>query len=239
MSNSVLARIEDGFAPPNPPNGMAYVPGGDVPMGSNTGDVYERPEHNAVVKSFFIDVYEVTCNEYEKFLLAENHAAPPSWVNGRPAPGYGRKPVTGVSWDDANAYARWAAKRLPTEEEWELAARGNDGRRYPWGNEWKKGSANADTSAHGHGGVAVVGEHKGASPYGLFDIVGNAWEWTASTLAAYPGGQLPPSQGEMKVIRGGCWTDARQHATTTRRMGLPPRGGAYDNIGFRCAKDVP
>jgi len=98
--------------------------------------------------------------------------------------------------------------------------------------------ANADTSAHGHAGVADVGEHKGASPFGAFDMVGNAWEWTATDFAAYPGGQLAASpQSGQKVIRGGSWKSNRNQATTTSRMGLLTHGGSdYSDTGFRCAK---
>ncbi len=221
-----------------PPEGMAYVPGGEFLMGSDTGDHDARPEHRVTVKPFFIDLYEITCDEYEKFIEATGRPAPPGWRNGHHPRGAARLPVTGVDWEDANAYCEWSGKRLPTEEEWEFAARGNDGRRYPWGNEWRRGAANAHTSAHGH--LAVVGGHgAGPSPFGALDMVGNAWEWTASDLTAYPGGQLPAQTGgDMKVIRGGCWTSDIDQATTTVRKGQPARGGSdYSKIGFRCAKD--
>lgn len=223
-----------------PPTNMVYVPGGEFLMGSDKGDEYERPRHEVKVKPFFIDRYEVTCDEYEEFIRATGHTAPPGWINAHHPPGKARSPVTGASWDDANAYARWAGKRLPTEEEWEFAARGTDGRRYPWGSEWKSRMANADTSAHGHGGTAEVGEHKGSSPFGAFDMAGNAWEWTATDFATYPGGQsATPPQNEQKVVRGGSWKSNKNQATTTFRIGMAGRGGSeYSDIGFRCAKDV-
>jgi formylglycine-generating enzyme required for sulfatase activity len=222
-----------------PPPGMAYVPGGEFMMGSDAGDEYERPQHKVTVKPFFIDLYEVTCEDYQKFILATNHQAPSNWIGGRYPPGAMRRPVTGVTWDDAVAYAAWIGKRLPTEQEWEFAARGAEGRCYPWGNEWKSGLANADTSSLGH--LADVGAYSsGTSPFGLFDLVGNAWEWTTSDLTAYPGGQLPKQSAEdLKVIRGGYWKSNLNQATTTFRRGIPARGDyEYDNTGFRCAKDA-
>lgn len=227
---------------PVPPTGMTYVPGGEFVMGSNTGDPLERPSHTVTVKPFFIDVYEVTRQDYAKFVRETGHPAPPGWTNGNYPAGTDRWPATGVSWADANAYARWAGKRLPTEEEWEFAARGADGRRYPWGNDWKASAANAAATAYTR--VDEVGARtEGVSPFGAYDMVGNAWEWTASDLSAYSG-QLPttlPSGASVirgKVIRGGCYLSNAEQATATFRRGWPPSGETYTDTGFRCVKDV-
>jgi serine/threonine-protein kinase len=233
-------KTKTGDAGISTPAGMAYVPGGEFVMGNDAGEVAERPAHKVTVKPFFIDLYEVSCEEYQKFVLATGRRAPPDWNGNRHPVGAARRPVTGVNWDDAAAYAAWRGKRLPTEVEWEFAARGAEGRRYPWGNEWKPGYANADSSSLGHmsdGGAYA----SSASPFGLFDMVGNAWEWTASDLTAYPGGQLPPNRitGELKVIRGGCYKSNLNQATATFRLGWPARGDYnYAETGFRCAKDV-
>ena len=126
---------------------MVYVPGSTFLMGRDDGDEYERPAHSVSVNPFYIDESEVTCEQYAEFVKATGQPAPASWVGGSYPPGHARRPVTGVSWVAANAYALWAGKRLPTEEEWEFAARGTDRRLYPWGSEWKAGLANADTSS--------------------------------------------------------------------------------------------
>ncbi len=231
-------KPDEGVASTTPPPGMSYVAGGEFLMGSDAGSEVERPQHSIAVKPFFIDLYEVTCSDYEKFMEATGHPAPRGWTSGHHPRGSGRKPVTGIDWDDAAAYAKWAGKRLPTEEEWEFAARGTTGFRYVWGNEWRPRIANADTSAHGHGGASHVGEHTGVSPFGAFDMIGNAWEWTASDFAAYPGGQAQAESG-LKVIRGGSWESNRNEATTTFRRGYAPRGAAdYSQIGFRCVSDA-
>lgn len=220
------------------PAGMVYVSGGAFSMGRDNGDDAERPTHQVSVKAFFIDTHEVTNEDYEKFVKATNRRAPSTWKKGSFPAGAERKPVTGVTWDDANEYARWVGKRLPTEEEWEFAARGSEGRLYPWGNDWQQGSANANGAAES---MADVAAHKGTSPFGTYDMVGNAWEWTASNFKAYPGRGLPGSQpsGDLRVIRGGCYESTKDYATTTYRAGWPARGAStYDQTGFRCAKDV-
>jgi eukaryotic-like serine/threonine-protein kinase len=226
------------LSPPEPPGGMVYVAGGEFIMGRDNGAEYEKPQHQATVNPFFIDIFEVTCEEYKKFINETGYRAPTEWSKGNYLPAWARRPVTGIDWDDANAYARWAGKRLPTEQEWEFAARGADGRLYPWGNEWKAKAANADSSSHKH--VTSIGEHSaGPSPFGAYDMSGNVWEWTASDLAAYPGGMLTgQAQGDMKVVRGGSWRENRSETTATVRKGLPPRGGEYSNVGFRCVSDV-
>ena len=224
---------------PVPPAGMVYVPGGEFMMGRDGEDVYERPAHSVNVRPFFIDANEVTCEEYAKFIRATGHAAPPGWAQGSFPPGAGRKPVTGVTWDDAVAFSKWAGKRLPTEAEWEFAARGNDGRRYPWGDDWRAGAANAEGAS---GGAVDVGSfQEGKSPFGAFDMVGNVWEWTASKLTSYPGGSLPATApDDWKVIRGGSFESNRNQATTTYRRSYPERGAPdYSRIGFRCVSGPP
>ncbi len=216
---------------------MAYVPGGEFMMGRDDGDPYERPAHRVAVRPFFIDIYEVTNEDYAKFITATNRVAPHVWTDGTYPAGARRQPVTGVTWDDAIAYAKWAGKRLPTEEEWEFAARGTDGRLYPWGNAWGADLANAERPS---GGMADVGFYKGQSPFGVFDMVGNAWEWTASKLTAYKKGQALPNKppGDLRVIRGGSYIEDKNEATTTYRRGYPVSGVDYDKTGFRCVKDT-
>ncbi|HKO98596.1 MAG TPA: SUMF1/EgtB/PvdO family nonheme iron enzyme [Pyrinomonadaceae bacterium] len=227
-----------------PPSNMVYLPGGVFVMGSDNGDEYEKPAHRVTVKPFFIDINEVTCEEYEKFVKTTGYQAPSGWVNGTFPAGAERKPVTGVNWDDANNYARWVKKRLPTEEEWEFAARGPEGWKYPWGNEWRKGLANADNASTG---LADVGQFNGRSAFGLADMVGNAWEWTSTPIHSYHGGKIPEDQlsevdrNKMKTIRGGCYLSSPQQATATYRRGWPQARGPYDfnQTGFRCAQDAP
>jgi serine/threonine protein kinase len=226
---------------PTPPQGMAFVRGGTFMMGSNEGDQDSKPPHSVTVKPFFIDIYEATCEDYKKFVDDKGHQAPQAWSNGSYPSGAARQPVTGVSWEDADAYARWAGKRLPTEEEWEFAARGQNGLRYPWGNSWKPGCANADEEGQARKRMADVGSHNCGSPSGAMDMIGNAWEWTASDWVPYPGGHLEyPTKGGEKVIRGGSWESSQQYATSIYRSGLTRSGEktGYDKTGFRCAKDT-
>jgi formylglycine-generating enzyme required for sulfatase activity len=223
---------------PTAPIGMVYVSGGTFMMGREVGDDAERPPHQVTVAPFFINAYEVTNEEYEKFVKATNHRPPSLWTDGTFPAANGRRPVTGVTWDDATEYARWAGGRLPTEEEWEFAARGTDGRLYPWGKDWRQGAANADGAAQA---ITDVGAYKSNSPFGTADMVGNAWEWTASSFKAYPGRGLPSTQptGDLRVIRGGCYESNKDYATTTYRAGWPARGApTYDQTGFRLAKDI-
>jgi len=241
LRNRPGPQVENRNASPMPslPINMVRVPGGEFLMGNNAGDEYEKPAHKVIIKPFLIDIYEVTCEEYLEFVKATGHRIPSHWPKGEYPKGAAKKPVTGVDWDDATAYASWAKKRLPTEEEWEFAARGSDGRRYPWGNDWLRPSpANAAGASRG---LADVGSYKsGASLVQAYDMVGNAWEWTASPLVPYPGGHLPPQQkDQLMVIRGGSWESDTTSATTTYRWGWPARGGKeYSNTGFRCAKDI-
>jgi len=221
--------------PTTSPAGMAYVPGGEFMMGSDIGDEYSRPAHKVVVKPFFIDLTEVTNEEYKKFVDATGHKPPTDWQENTFPEGKGRFPVTSVNWDDTNAYAKWAKKRLPTEAEWEFAARGTDGRIYPWGNDWDAALANAGGKSKG---MREVG-NGGKSPFGLFDLVGNAWEWTSDEARPYAGGKdLSGSYSDPKIIRGGTWDGGKEMTVFYRRAYGATKELKYQNTGFRCAKDV-
>jgi len=233
---------EDVRSAASPPPGMVYVPGGTFIMGENSGDEYQRPAHRVEVKPFFVDVHEVTCAEYEQFISATRYETPSGWRTQTCRDGESELPVTGINWYDARAYSVWANKRLPTEEEWEFAARGTDRREYTWGNNWSARAANAGNSSAGR--LVAVGLYpEGQSPFGVMDMIGNAWEWTASDLRPYPGAHIAnlPS-GPRKIIRGGSWAtdDPRDWTTTTfRGFALPSGGRDYSKIGFRCVKDAP
>jgi formylglycine-generating enzyme required for sulfatase activity len=237
-------------AGPEPPPGMAYVPGGTFWMGRDKedgGDEYERPAHQVSVEPFFIDINEVTNEEYAEFVAAKNWSPPSTWDGKKQYPeGAAHKPVTGVTWNDAVAYAHWAGKRLPTEEEWEFVARGDKASmRYPWGNDWVEGAANVGGVS---GGVADVGSYpRGRSPLGLNDLIGNAWEWTATPLKAYPNGKLKDTlSGDEKVIRGRSFgifkgedkNKIKDTATATYRGYLKANSTNNKATGFRCARDI-
>lgn len=244
VSTGVNADIQPTPTPVGPivPAGMVRIPGGEFSMGSDrpNADQQEKPVHKVTVTAFYIDATEVTCEDYQKFVKATGRKAPAKWLDGSCPSGDVRKPVTGVDWYDASAYAKWANKRLPTEEEWEFAARGTDGRRYPWGRDWRSDAANAGNSTGGQ--LADVGSYPaGKGPFGTMDMIGNAWEWTASEWQGYPGGPIPPdASNRLRVIRGGYWGSSAAKATTTFRRGWDARGASqgYQNTGFRCAADL-
>ena len=216
------------------PQGMVYVPGGILGMGRDGGDEFERPVHKVTVAPFFIDRTEVTNAQYQKFIFSSGHRAPSNWKDGRFPPGEAAFPVVNVSWEDALAYAKWQDKRLPTEAEWEFAARGTEGRLYPWGAEWQGQKAN--TREDGPGRVLPAGSFpKGASPYGVLDLSGNVWEWTASDLTSYGGDGRILAPG--KVIRGGAWDVPRDRATATYRGVVQPER-TYEKTGFRCVRSA-
>ncbi len=214
---------------------MVVVPAGPFIMGSDEGRPDERPPHQVFVREFYIDRLEVTVEQYVHFLNArgalggcDGHLCadvqaenPQSHIvsqgNGyRAQPGYGRHPVTWVSWYGADAYCRAQGKRLPTEAEWEKAARGTDARRYPWGNRFLPGRANAGGIYQG--ALPVGSFPKGASPYGVLDMAGNVWEWTADGYTPYPGSTWSsPFVGIYKVVRGGSWNHPVEDARTTAR----------------------
>ena len=220
---------------PVTPVGMVYVPGGKFEMGRNDGAPTERPLRALELKPFFLDRTEVTNQQYLAFVEATGRVAPSHWRAGKPLPNEANLPVVNVAWEEARDFALWASKRLPTEEEWEFAARSTDGRLYPWGNTWEPSFAN--TTEGKNGKIVEVGRNlAGASPYGVVDMCGNVWEWTSSQLRAY-GTQELLEEGVM-VIRGGAFDSPKDYATTTYR-GAVKTGKPYPKTGFRCAKDLP
>lgn len=216
------------------PAGMVFIPGGVYEMGRTDGDEYERPPHFVEVKPFYLDRTEVTNEQYKAFVLATGYVAPQHWRGNQPPEGENNHPVVNVAWQDASAYAEWAGKRLPTEEEWEFAARGSDGRLYPWGNDWNQEFAN--TAESNGAKIVEVGRYPGgASPFGVLDLCGNVWEWTASELRSYQTQTvLVP---DLKVIRGGAYDVRNERATTTYR-GAVQADKFYPKTGFRCAQDI-
>jgi formylglycine-generating enzyme required for sulfatase activity len=219
------------------------IPAGSVIL----GDDEDSPRREVFVGAFYLDTFEVTLARYGAFLKATgNLRLPEEWPEGGIG-AVGDLPVVGVDWHDADAYCRWAGKRLPTEAEWEKAARGGDGRKYPWGNdEPSPDRARFGISWRGSvydGGVAPVGKYpKGASPFGIYDLAGNAAEWVSdwysesfsSSESRNPKG---PETGTAKVLRGGGWYDSAARITTTKRMFANP--AHRDNAtGFRCVADA-
>lgn len=222
---------------------MTVVAAGEFVMGSVTGDADEQPVRRIYLDVFFMDLYQVSVGHYAKFLEATSQAAPPDWSIMNKAR-HQNRPVVNVDWADANAYCTWAGKRMPTEAEWEKAARGTDGRTYPWGNELPTGfRANSMREKwSNHWVVMPVGMYEGGkSPYGLYDMAGNVWEWVSDWYAFDYYGSSPsqnpvgPPMGESKVIRGGSWgSGPKDLRSADRDTHLPSARGL--GTGFRCAK---
>jgi len=222
---------------------LLLVPAGKFVM----GDDENSPRREVSLDGFYLDRDEVTASRYAKFLEATEQASRPEYWHELDLASRGDRPVIGVSWHEANAYCRWAGKRLPTEAEWEKAARGTDERTYPWGNR----EPSTDLATFGkpqrnayQDGLAPVGSHEaGKSPYGINDLAGNVSEWVADWYAE----DLPtdvawnptgPASGTGKVIRGGGWDDPPNRVQSAKRFYASP-GNRADDIGFRCAQDLP
>jgi len=222
---------------------MALVPAGEFMMGSNQGEDDERPARQVYLDAFSMDKFEVTVGMYAMFLKATGIDAPPDWqVMNQPA--HQKRPVVEVDWSDANTYCRWAGKRLPTEAEWEKAARGTDGRLYPWGNDPPdrlRGNYGKE-KWNDHQALVPVGSlHDGQSPYGIYDMAGNVWEWTSDWYDknAYKNSPVRnpkgAASGEYKVLRGGSWGGLPQALRSADRLYDGPTDRYY-GFGFRCAK---
>jgi formylglycine-generating enzyme required for sulfatase activity len=229
---------------------MVFVPGGEFLRGRShklpdDGQKWwpvllqdDQPARPIKIEPFCLDKHEVTIAEYSTFVSSTKHRAPYNWPDGQPPGGKEKLPVTGVSWHDAAAYCSWAGKRLPTEAEWERAARGaGEGAKYPWGErDATKQDARFDTVE----GPVPVGQFP-PNYFGLFDMSGNVWEWCADWYekdyyakaeAVNPKG---PSCGMYRVLRGGSWADEPKYLTCAYRSWARPNERG-PNIGLRCAK---
>ena len=256
-----------------PPEGMVLIPAGTFQMGSEDAeaDDDEQPVHPVYVDAFYMDTYEVTNAQFKAFVDAN-----PAWQkdniedrfhdgdyldewNGTDYPaGYANHPVVYVSWYAAMAYAEWAGKRLPTEAEWEYAARGGlAGKKYPWGNTISPADATYRGSGSGIDDTIPVGQYP-PNVYGLYDMAGNVWEWCldaydADFYAASDNSRNPIAGGETiqelrenftsiptdisRVLRGGSWFSNAQDLRVAGR-GWPSPSSSLVNIGFRCARAV-
>jgi formylglycine-generating enzyme required for sulfatase activity len=264
--------------PPSAPSSdMVHVPAGEFTMGSDEGDSDEQPVHTVYLDAFYIDKTEVTNAQFAAFVSATGYETGAEqtgcgWIYDgddwdciqgvdwqhlfgpdTDLAGKDEHPVVQVSWNDAKAYCGWAGARLPTEAEWEKAARGTDERTYPWGNTFDGSQVNfADKNTSfdwsdsnwddGYAGTAPVGSYPdGASPYGALDMAGNVWEWVADW---YDGGYYAaspesnpkgPASGGIRVIRGGSWDDSGASVRAADRYGDNPVV-AIVTRGFRCAR---
>ena len=249
----IVAACAPAIAPTPVPgtvkDGMVYIPEGDFIMGSDepavcghdcSEDQDVGPARTVHTAAYWIDVNEVTNAEYLECETA-GACTPPKVDNsaGRQAyhtsPEYANYPVTYVTWDQARIYCEWRDRRLPTEAEWERAARGDEGQLYPWGTEYNAERYHEyelrSTNTYS------VGQYGDRTAWGLLDAAGNAWEWTADWYAPYRDPHQPPEEGTFKIIRGGAWRGYAFYFRYTARLQAPPNlAGRF--VGIRCAKDV-
>jgi formylglycine-generating enzyme required for sulfatase activity len=220
---------------------MALIPAGSFEMGDHLDGMSNAPVHRVELDEFYMDSREVTVGQFREFVNQSGYSynrwndvakySPGDWY-----------PMVYVNWNDATAYAKWAGKRLPTEAEWEYAARGGlVGKRYPWGDQMDH--ARVEAWPDGFFGTAPVGSF-GANGYGLYDVAGNVWEWCqdwygenyySSSPVKNP---LGPDTGSMRVLRGGYWDSATNHLRVANRNFYLPnsRRSVY---GFRCVSGSP
>jgi eukaryotic-like serine/threonine-protein kinase len=224
---------------------LLYVPAGEFTLGSNAGRDNEKPPHTVYLDAYYIDQTEVTNVLFAKCVQAGACQSPDAGFSFTRGDYYGNPlfdkfPVIKVSWNDADAYCRWAGRRLPTEAEWEKAARSEDGRTYPWGNDAP--TASRLNFFFGVGDTTEVGQYpSGASPYGAMDMAGNVWEWVADWYGeTYYAGSTEhnpagPSSGDDRVARGGAWDAGAPLVRASVRYKINP-GYRFDYLGFRCAR---
>ena len=239
----------------NPTDGavMISIPAGEFLMGSADSEGYrnEKPQRTVYLGSYYIDKFEVTNVQYREFMRETGCEPPRDWSD------YDTRklnhPVVGVSWYDAVAYAEWAGKRLPTEAEWEKAARGTDGRNYPWGNippdTGGRYRANYKVERYGatnrYSNTSPVGSFPlGASPYGVMDMAGNVWEWCSDWYDSGYYRKAPtqnstgPSAGKHRVLRGGAWLNDDTFYLRCAARGWHAPALRFHYVGFRCVQDL-
>ena len=230
---------------------MVYFPPGEFLMGSPEGEGRrdEHPRHAVWLDGFYLDRFEVSGGDFQAFLEAHPKEHPPitGWFGRRPRPGLEERPVIGLTWDRCRRFCEWKGKRLPTEAEWERAAAGREGRRYPWGN------APPDLSRANFGRCCFImkGEilnpvgalEKGRTPEGVYDLAGNIAEWVADwydpgyyRISAYRNPQ-GPARGRYHGIRGGAWNSLPDYLRSARRYGESD-GKDFYGIGCRCARSA-
>ena len=255
----VMARAQGPKTNPKDGAEMVWVPAGDFKMGSVDADIQalikrrpklrpelfddEKPRHTVYLDGYWIYKYEVTAGQYRKFCRETGRKMPeqPEWSTDR-------FPVVDVTWFDAAAYAQWAGMQLPTEAQWEKAARGTDARLYPWGGEWSEEKCNnySDTNPIGKGFHGICATPGGSypqcvSPYGAQDMAGNVWEWCQDVYDKdyYAGSPMKnptgPDDGEFRVLRGGSWGSSSVTVRTACRLRDSPDATYHDDGGFRCA----
>lgn len=209
---------------------------------------YDSPEHKVVLNDFYIDKYEVSNQRYGAFMDATGHAAPAYWDNR--TLNKAMQPVVGVNWFDATAFCGWEGKRLPTEAEWEKAAKGPNESHYPWGHEYAEDKSNCCQNVKETSPVDAYPE--GASGYGVMNMGGNVYEWVEDwydpkyynvSVVLNPKGPVKGykwgAMGEMKVLRGGSWFAPSSSQHTSHRFWNKPENNSYGiGLGFRCAKDA-
>jgi formylglycine-generating enzyme required for sulfatase activity len=215
------------------PAGELPVPGGEVALG---GEGTGFPLQRAIVKPFFIAETETTNEQYREYLKETGHAAPAHWRDGEFPHGAALEPVSGITWQEAADYCRWLSGklgvtvRLPNEAEWELAARGPQNFKYPWGDQWDERAA---ASTESGGRVRAVKSYPaGRSPFGAYDMAGNVWEWVEDEATDAEG--RPKSEGgaKLRVIRGGAATEPRAFVSATARYEVREDKGSA-RLGFR------
>lgn len=229
---------------------LVFVAAGEAVFGSRRDDEdawsSEKPQFRASLPAYWIGVHPVTHGQYAGFVEQTHHRPPVCWRDGKLPPDVGDRPMSCLAWDDARAYCEWAGLRMPSELEWEKAARGTDGRTYPWGNEWDASRCQAERTSAALTDLAVVGAYpSGASPYGLLDMAGGVREWCADweepdAYRRYARGDLSPpatGNGGQRGARGSAWGERDPSSyRCARRLGAPPE---WDNrpYGARVARD--